>query len=165
MIRVATFNVHGFVGRDRRRDLVRTAAVISELECTAVGLQEVDSRTDDATIAALERRTGMRAMSGVTMASPVGDYGNLMLTTGRASEVRRHDLTVPGREPRGALEAKIEIAHESSLRMIVTHLGLRRSERRRQTMDLLRIVARLPAEREVVLAGDFNEWWPAAATC
>src|SRR5262245_52281833 len=36
--RIGTFNIHGGVGADRRRDLARTAAALRGLE--AVGLQE-----------------------------------------------------------------------------------------------------------------------------
>lgn len=128
MIRVATYNVHGFVGLDQRRDPARTAAVITELQCDAVGLQEVDSRYCSSAIDTIERHTGMRAVPGVTMSTPSGDYGNVLLSRVAVRGVRRHDLTVDNREPRGALEAELEADGGAAFRMIVTHLGLRRSE-------------------------------------
>ncbi|MCA3538116.1 MAG: EEP domain-containing protein, partial [Rhodobacter sp.] len=41
---VASYNIHKGVGADRRRDLMRTAAVISEIGADIVALQEADTR-------------------------------------------------------------------------------------------------------------------------
>jgi len=163
VIRVGSFNVHGFVGRDGRRDLPRIAQVINELDCDAIGLQEVDSRGAASSFTELEELTGMHVIPGVTIAAPDGDYGNVLLTTRRAVDVIRHDLTVAGREPRGAIEARLDDAAGMAFIMIVTHLGLRRRERRRQVRDLLRI-CRHSGSDPMVLVGDFNEWWPMART-
>lgn len=160
MIRVATYNVHGFVGRDGRRDPKRIAEVIRGLDCDVVGLQEVDSRGASAALDELERGTGMEAVAGATIVDPDGEYGNALLTTTRILERRRHDLTVNGREPRGAIEVRIEAPSGPELSMIVTHLGLRRRERRRQVERLLEICGNDRLRRPLVVAGDFNEWWP-----
>ena len=45
-LRIASYNVHGCVGTDRRKDAARIAEVIRELDCDTVGLQEVDHRLD-----------------------------------------------------------------------------------------------------------------------
>ena len=163
MTRVGSYNVHGFVGRDGRRDVERTATVIAELDCDAVGLQEVDSRGHPSTLAELEQRTGMRAVPGVTMSTPTGDYGNVLLTSCTVLDVDRHDLSVEGREPRGALGAVLEAGDGSVFRMVVTHLGLRRSERRIQLERLLPILDRRDERGPLVLVGDLNEWRPASS--
>jgi endonuclease/exonuclease/phosphatase family metal-dependent hydrolase len=162
VIRIGTYNVHGFVGRDGRRDLERVAGVIRSLGCRAIGLQEVDSRGAATTLVELERLTGMRAVAGATITQADGDYGNALLTSAPVSEVHRHDLSVPGREPRGALEATLQIASGSPVTVMVTHLGLHRRGRRRQIRRLLELVERTAADRPLVLVGDFNEWWPWA---
>src|SRR5258708_16359471 len=45
-LRIASYNVHGCVGTDRRKDAARIAEVIRELDCDTVGLQEADYRLD-----------------------------------------------------------------------------------------------------------------------
>lgn len=162
MIRVATYNVHGFVGRDGRRDLPRVARVINNLDCHAVGLQEVDSRGAATTLADLEDLTGMSAVPGATIVTHEGVYGNAVLTDLEVRSVNRHDLTIAAREPRGAIEARLELPGGGVLTLIATHLGLRRKERRRQTQRLLRICRRARIDPMLVLMGDFNEWWPLA---
>jgi endonuclease/exonuclease/phosphatase family metal-dependent hydrolase len=160
VIRVGTYNVHGFVGRDGRRNVERVAGVIRSLGCRAIGLQEVDSRGAATTLAELEELTGMRAVAGATITEADGEYGNALLTDLEVAGVVRHDLSVPGREPRGALEVTLDVDNGSTMAMIVTHLGLRRSERRHQTERLLRIAEPAGADRPIVVIGDFNEWWP-----
>ncbi|MGB8813228.1 MAG: EEP domain-containing protein, partial [Paracoccaceae bacterium] len=41
---VASYNIHKGVGADRRCDLARTAAVISEIDADILALQEADQR-------------------------------------------------------------------------------------------------------------------------
>src|SRR4029079_146454 len=86
-----------------------------------------------------------------------GQYGNAVLTRLPILTVRRVDLSVPGREPRGALDLELD-APGSVLRIIATHLGLAPTERRQQ---IRRILASLPKSRDdpVVLMGDLNEWF------
>ena len=57
-LRIASYNVHGCVGTDGRKDASRIAAVIRELECDTVGLQEVDHRLDY-----IAGRLGMQAVA------------------------------------------------------------------------------------------------------
>ena len=57
-LRVASYNLHGCVGRDGARDAERIAEVIAELGCDTVGLQEVFG------LEALERRLNMTAVAG-----------------------------------------------------------------------------------------------------
>jgi endonuclease/exonuclease/phosphatase family metal-dependent hydrolase len=160
LIRVATYNVHGFVGRDGRRDPRRIAEVIRALRCDVVGLQEVDSRRARTALGELEGETGMESVAGATIVESDGEYGNALLTTARVLAVHRHDLTVEGREPRGAIEVRLAARTGPVFTMIVTHLGLRRSERRRQVERLLAICSNDRRGRPLVVAGDFNEWWP-----
>ena len=162
MIRIGTYNVHGFVGRDGRRDLGRVAGVIRSLGCRAIGLQEVDSRGAATTLVELERLTGMRAVAGATITQADGDYGNALLTDVEVASIVRHDLSVSGREPRGALEVRLGGIDGAAFTVIVTHLGLKRGERRRQTERLVGLTAASDDQRPVVLVGDFNEWWPWA---
>ena len=156
-LRVATYNIHSGVGTDGRCDPARIAAVINELSADVVALQEVESRHGDLdTLAFLAQRTGMRAVPGPTMLRDEGDYGNALLTRAGLLEVRHVDLSFPGREPRGAIDAVLQFG-QATLRVLATHLGLRPAERRQQIETLLGGLdePRLPT----VLMGDLNEWF------
>ena len=71
--------------------------------------------------------------------------------------MRRIDLSLPGREPRGALDVTVRREGEE-LRVIATHLGLRARERCAQVARILEHVG--PLEGFLVLLGDINEWQP-----
>src|SRR5919198_4452797 len=74
-LRIASYNVHGCVGTDGRKDAARIAQVIAELDCDTVGLQEVDYRLDY-----IGRRVGMQAVPGITLVPHDRPFGNALLT-------------------------------------------------------------------------------------
>lgn len=161
---VATYNIHRSVGTDGIKDPGRIATVLRDMSCDIVGLQEVEShgpRGGDAhQLDFLAREAGYHAVAGPTMEQPGGHYGNALLTRARIVAVSRHTFAASRWEPRGAVEARLEI-HGRPLRAIVTHLGLRSAERRRQIAGILDI-ARADESTPTVLLGDFNEWLPWA---
>jgi endonuclease/exonuclease/phosphatase family metal-dependent hydrolase len=163
LLRLASYNVHGCVGLDFRRDVHRVASVIRELACDTVGLQEVGSRSDARAgvrqLDLLERETAMQAVAGATIVRGDLHYGNALLTRRRILGVRRHDLSFRRSEPRGALDVDIEVGR-TPVRVVVTHLGLSAAERRHQVGQLIEILSELPAEAPLVILGDFNEWLP-----
>ncbi|MGA7951453.1 MAG: endonuclease/exonuclease/phosphatase family protein [Thiobacillaceae bacterium] len=160
---VASYNIHRCLGTDRRRDAARIAAVIRDLDCDAVGLQEVDSHAgphaDSMQLEYLARATGMEAISGPTILHHDGDYGNALLTRRPVLAVRRHELSFATHEPRGALDVDLDI-DGMALRIIVTHLGLRPAERRHQVKLLLSLLHPVEHSQIVVALGDINEWLP-----
>lgn len=160
---VASYNIHGCVGSDRRRDAARVATVIRDLDCDAVGLQEVNSRAgphaDSMQLDYLARATGMEAVSGPTILRHDGDYGNALLTRRPVLAVRRHDFSFATREPRGALDVDLDV-EGAAVRVIVTHLGLRPAERRYQVKQLLGLLRPVEPGQIVVALGDINEWLP-----
>lgn len=155
-MRVASYNVHGCVGADGRFDAARTMRVIGQLHSDVLGLQEVDSRAGqhaDA-FAALTRGTGLHAVAGPNIHADRGQYGNMLLSRWPPIAVRRLDLSVGRREPRGLLDVDLETP-EGLLRVLVTHLGLFPRERQVQIARLRAVLARHQAPRTVVL-GDLN---------
>ena len=138
-IRIASYNLHGCVGLDKKHAPSRTAAVIRDMKAHIVGLQEVDTHSiEEYSLDQLEylaRQTRMEAVAGPTLARRVGHYGNALLTRFPILAVRRLDLSVPGREPRGAIDVDLDV-NGAPLRVLVTHFGLKAFERREQ---LLRI--------------------------
>jgi phospholipase D1/2 len=156
-LRVATWNIHDARGADGRRDLARIAEVIKQLRAPLVGLQEVGCGSDNICDAAqLARATGYAWHAMVTRRHALLQHGNALLTTLPVDLVRTHDLSIDGREPRGALEVHVRHGGDR-LRVIVTHLGLRAGERRRQVERLLRAVPDDDLALTVLL-GDINEW-------
>lgn len=157
-LRVATWNVHSGVGRDRRYDPARIAAVVVETGADVIALQEVGSRdSSELLLAALVRITGFDAVDGWTLQRRGCDFGNAVLSRFPIAETARLDLTVDGCEPRGALDVVVTTP-PGSLRVIATHLGLRPYERRTQVKRILSSLER-ETPLPTVLTGDVNEWY------
>ena len=158
----ATYNIHRSIGPDGKQDPERIAEVIQQLDANIIGLQEVESLYEGEPglhqLNYLAGRSGLRAVAGPAVFYADSHYGNALLTSAPVINVRRHDLSVAGREPRGALDVDLKI-HDRDVRVIVTHLGLHAGERRRQTQDLLKILSQ-PSRQLTILLGDFNEWLP-----
>lgn len=151
-LRIASYNVHGCVGTDGRKDAARIAAVIRELDCDTVGLQEVDYRLDY-----IAGRLDMQVVPGLTLVRHDGPFGNALLTRRKVLDVRRLELGYGRREPRNALDVDLDVCGEK-LRVIVTHLGLFAPERRWQVRKLIELVRE--TEERLVVLGDINEWFP-----
>lgn len=149
---VATYNVHGCV------DVSRTTAVLRALDADVIALQELRWRPWDAlhVLDDLAARLNYTPLAGPTLLRPDGHYGNALLTRLPVIEVKPVDLSVPGREPRGALAAVLRTPRDP-LTVIATHLGLAPGERRQQMQRLLALVHK--ADKPVVLLGDLNEWF------
>ena len=81
----------------------------------------------------------MSAVSGPALVHHRGSYGNAVLTRWPVKAVRRVEIGVIGREPRAVLDTDIEVAG-FAVRVVVTHFGLRNSERRLQTEMLVRML-------------------------
>ncbi|XQM38210.1 Endonuclease/exonuclease/phosphatase family protein [Cupriavidus sp. H19C3] len=160
---VASYNIHGGVGIDGHFVPNRIAGVLAELAADIIALQEVETRaTGFDMLGFLSEHGGHHAVPGPTLVREDGDYGNALLTRHRPLRVRHIDLSVKGREPRGAIDAVLAchaLEHGTfTLRVIATHLGLRPSERRWQVQRLLTALAEAPAQPTLLL-GDVNEWF------
>lgn len=161
----ASYNIHRGIGMDGRRDFGRIARVIRELDADIVGLQEVDARhgAGESRFGQMEciaSGSGLDVIPGPTILRDEGSYGNAILTGRRVREIRRLDLSIPGREPRGAIDADLDVAG-APVRVIVTHLGLRPGERRTQVRRLLDVLTEEP-DRITIVMGDINEWLPGS---
>jgi endonuclease/exonuclease/phosphatase family metal-dependent hydrolase len=157
-IKVATWNVHGCVGADGRVDPERTLAVLRALDADVIALQELRWRPEEALhlLERFARGLGYAPLAGPTLMRPDGHYGNAMLTRLRVEATCQEDLSIPGREPRGALQAVLRAGNDS-ITVIATHLGLAPGERRAQMRRVLELVNE--SAKPVVLMGDLNEWF------
>ena len=139
--------------------------MLAELGCDIYALQEVhnDAARDGARqLDYLAERLGMTAVPGLRIVRHRAEYGNAILTRFPVIEVARHATSLPRLAPRGALDVELD-AGDCRLRVIATHLGLSRKERREQWRRLLEAMRNAPPELPVVLVGDMNEWYPRSA--
>ncbi len=164
-LRLATYNVHDCVGRDSQHDPERVATILAELDAQVIALQEITLDGAGRTLRLLEERANLRAIDGTLFERGGGRYGNLLLTGLPVIETRRHDLSLAGREPRGAVEILVD-AGRAGLRVLATHLGLRSKERKTQLERLSAVVARdgrTDDGRAAAILGDFNVWFRSTA--
>ncbi|HSF57149.1 MAG TPA: endonuclease/exonuclease/phosphatase family protein [Candidatus Binatia bacterium] len=164
MLTAVSYNIHQCVGTDGRRDPQRVAAVIQDTEADIIGLQEVDfnprGEKKSHQLDYLAKATGMRAIAGPTLRRADSEFGNALLTRREISEVRLHDVSVFGRQPRGVIDAEIA-CDGRRVRVLVTHLGLAVNERRRQAQSLVKIIREQRETYDLTLVlGDINEWRP-----
>lgn len=167
-ISIGSYNIHSCVGLDRRCSPSRIASVLQELDCDIYALQEVDNEPgqddDSQQLEYLSQEMNMAAVPGMRIVRHSGQYGNALLTRFPIISVHRHDLSY-GKwlEPRGALDVELDVGGRA-LRVIATHLGLSRSERRFQWRHLLAAIASSPPDHPTIVLGDMNEWFPRAGT-
>ncbi|WP_316977124.1 tryptophan-rich sensory protein [Shumkonia mesophila] len=162
--RVASYNVHGCVGRDGVFAPERIVRVINEFKADVIALQEVvaPSDTDGVPGGALHLLT--RSFVGHSVWAPAyhgvrHDFGNLLLSRWPIVTSAIVDLAVRRREPRNAIDARLA-APFGPLQVIATHLGLRAGERRRQVDTLHRLIKESDGPWPTLLAGDLNAWYP-----
>jgi endonuclease/exonuclease/phosphatase family metal-dependent hydrolase len=155
---VATYNVHSSIGRDRACDPDRIVRVVAEFDPDIIAFQEVSHRpiegTDGDQFAYFKKRTGMHAVAGLNLLYDRRRFGNALFSRWPIAACRRIDLSVYGREPRGAIDAEIDV-HGHPLRVIATHLGLGPGERRRQ-VERIGHALKDHGELPTLIMGDFN---------
>lgn len=159
-ITLATYNIHAGIGADGKFAPDRICAVLAELDADLVALQEVDHHQvgDLDLLDYLAEKLACSAIPGPTLLRETRHYGNALLTRLPLLALNRLDLSIPGREPRGALDATFDF-HGQIMQMVATHLGLKPGERRCQVQQLLALFNRPRPADISVLMGDINEWF------
>ncbi|MGR3710982.1 MAG: endonuclease/exonuclease/phosphatase family protein [Alterinioella nitratireducens] len=158
-LRVLSYNIHKCVGLDRRRDPHRVAQVIRGIGPSIAVLQEADKRLGPRPAAlppqVVVEECGMLAAPVATTRISLGWHGNAILMTPGWHMEALHRLPLPGLEPRGAVIA--DLSGPQDLRVVATHLGLRRRDRQHQMTLIMAELAHLP-RRPTILLADCNEW-------
>jgi endonuclease/exonuclease/phosphatase family metal-dependent hydrolase len=160
-LRVLTWNIHGCVGADGRHDVARIARWVRRLSPDVAAFQEVDSRRPDhargKVYDVLREEVGEHGHDAWAISGADGHYGQILASRFPLENKRVHDISLPGREPRKVMEARLRLP-KSPLRVIATHLGLTPAERRFQR-DALKQIVEADLSCPVVLLGDLNEWF------
>jgi endonuclease/exonuclease/phosphatase family metal-dependent hydrolase len=158
---VASYNIHGGIGTDRFYDPSRIVSVMKDLNADVYCLQEVDSRHHPGTGVSRQldyfaKELEMVTIPGPTILNDLGHFGNAILTRLPVSGIRKADVTVEGREPRGVLDIDVNV-NGIPVRILDVHFGLTSAERHFQVKKILTMIdITLPSP--LVIMGDFNEW-------
>ncbi|MCG7392675.1 endonuclease/exonuclease/phosphatase family protein [Microvirga sp. ACRRW] len=163
--RILTYNVHRWLGTDRKISPTRIAEVIAACEADIVALQEVRvGRTRPGEIdqaANVADRLGMDLYFQPTIKILGEQYGIAILTKHPASMVKCGRLptqsTKPSFEKRSALWVCTEIDGQK-VNVINAHLSLRSGERRTQASALVggEWMGHPECADPAILLGDFN---------
>ena len=164
-LRVATYNVHGCRGMDRRRSEERIAEVIAALDVDVIGLQELDlNRRRSAGVdqaALIAAQLGWNRLFHPALSRGDEHYGDAVLSRYPLRLRKAEELpSVTTRicpESRAAIWVEIETPH-GAVQVINTHLGLGRRERFMQAQllagpDWLGCVG---SGNPLILLGDLN---------
>lgn len=162
-LRALTWNIHACIGGDGRHDIARVGAAVGALAPDIAAFQEVDSRRPapgaGRVYDTLRAQVGAHGHDAWSISGHDGHYGQILASRFPLEDKQVHDISVSGREPRKVMAARIRLP-EGRLRVVATHLGLNRRERRQQVATLQQIIATDLTE-PLLLLGDFNEWfWP-----
>jgi len=161
--RIATYNIHKAQGLDGRVRVERIARVLAEIDADIIALQEVVSEEgrsiEHHQASYLAEQFGYFCAIGETRKHRGAIYGNVTLSRWKFELVRPVDLTVPGREERGALRTDIRL-DDRLLHIFNLHLGTAHAERKSQAVRLVdeEVLRAIDISGPRVVLGDFNEW-------
>ncbi len=162
VVKVATYNVHGCVGRDGNFAPERIARVIAEIDADVVALQEMASGTEsdpEGACVLLREQFGGHAVWAPTLDRGAYEFGNLLLSRWPVVSSAVIDLALMRREPRNAVSARLS-APFGTFHVVATHLGLKADERNEQAVLLRQTISESPVGEPVLMMGDFNAWHP-----
>src|SRR5436190_8213275 len=159
-----TYNIHSGIGRDRRYELERVAAILKAESPDIIALQEVNrgmtwtNRDDQPRM--LADMLGMNEYFCRTSFRDGGEWGIALLSPFTLVHRHEYDLTYrPTRKPRFCIRVDIEVANRAMLHVFNCHLGLTSRERLFQRKQMLSDVVLLAEDlrQPTIVMGDFND--------
>jgi len=160
-LRAVSYNIHSWKGADGAAAPRRIMDVIRTLDGDIVALQEVVSPLlagERCSLREMADELGYNVAFGPTMSRRDSRYGNALLSKIPPARFQGHDLGCFDCEPRGAIDAIFRFG-KATVRVVATHLGLKRRERIRQIRALRPLLTSGDADL-ALLMGDLNEWLP-----
>jgi endonuclease/exonuclease/phosphatase family metal-dependent hydrolase len=168
-LRVVTYNVHRCKGIDGRLRPDRVVDVLREVDADIVALQEVvsaDGEGDQARY--IGEALGLHWALGENRKLKGAAYGNVALSRYPLRVVKNHDISVTGRERRGAFHTDVLLGGDDAIHVFNIHLGTAFVERRHQGRRLSERGSGILHANELrgpkIVLGDFNEWTRGLAT-
>lgn len=160
--RLATYNIHKARGMDGRVRIERILRVLREVGADIITLQEVINRQErtpeEHQACYLADELGYHYGIGETRKHRDAAYGNVTLSRWKFETVNHIDLSIAGREPRGALRTDIRVGSEI-LHVFNVHLGTAIRERREQARLIdVHLLKALDVPGHRIVMGDFNDW-------
>jgi endonuclease/exonuclease/phosphatase family metal-dependent hydrolase len=161
-LRIATYNIHKGRGLDGRVRIDRILRVLREIDADVVALQEVVNRRDraaeDDQATYMAEQLGYFCRIAETRKHRLGVLGNVTLSRWKIETSRHIDLSVAGRQPRGALRTDIRV-RDDLLHIFNVHLGTAARERRAQARLIdERLLKAIDVSGQRIVMGDFNDW-------
>ena len=170
-LRVATYNIHKGVqglGPARRLEIHNLGHAVEALDADIVCLQEVRkvhrreerhfTRWPQLPQAVFLAPVGYEAIYQTNAVTRHGEHGNALLSRWPVITHAHEDMSDHRFEQRGLLHVMVR-AHDMPVHVIVVHLGLIASSRRRQVEQLGAFIEReIPQDAPLLVAGDFNDW-------
>ena len=159
-LRVMTYNIHVGVGIDKKLDIGRIAAVISNEHPDLVGLQEVDrgvKRTElKDEIVELAKLTGMEYAFAHNLDYQGGQYGVAILSRFPIQKVdHRKYENLREAERRGMIRAEIKLDRKL-INFVTTHLDYQHEDGRVfETQQMLKFLEGVKGP--LIVVGDFND--------
>ncbi len=160
-VRVLSYNIFHGATMKGDFDLDLIAKVILSVSPDIVALQEVDYKTNRVKkmdlVTELGYRTGMSPLFGRAMKYDDGEYGEGILSRYTFIRTKNQSLPFsPGKEPRTALEVKIQLHSGDEIVFIGTHLDHTKDpvDRLAQAKQINKIFRDNPLP--MILAGDLN---------
>lgn len=161
-LRVMTYNIHHGEGIDKKIDLARIAALITQEKVDLVGVQEVDKGVERSgrrdLIAELATLTGLTPIFAKNINHQGGEYGNAILSRFPIkSWANTHLRASDPAEQRGVLRATLDV-HGRTLVFLCTHLDHRSNDAARwEALPQLDALIAPLAPAPAILVGDFND--------
>ncbi len=160
-LRVLCYNIYHGATMNGDFNLDTIASVIASFKPDLVAIQEVDRLTKRAKgmdlATELAYRTKLNPLFGRSMYFDGGEYGNGILAAYSFISTSKIDLpSSPGKEPRSAIEALIELPSGDTIAFVSTHFDHSGNmpDRTNQATYLAKRYAEFPYP--VILSGDLN---------
>ena len=170
-LRVVTYNVHRCRGIDGRLRPDRIVDVLREVDADVAALQEVVSGEGDGEhnqARYIGESLGLHWALGENRKLKGSAYGNVVLSRFPIRVVKNHDISVAGRERRGAFHTDVLLGQKDAVHVFNIHLGTAFVERRHQGRRLSQRETGILHGTELtgakIVLGDFNEWTSGLAT-